>query len=429
MTKHLTLSERIRIETALKENKTLGETARDLGKSCSTVSREIRNHIVIMRKGTPGHSFNECVHRYECKKKGLCEMEPDCVSKNCRFCKYCNSRCHDFKREVCSKLSKPPYVCNGCSELKHCTLEKHFYRASEADKEAAKVLKESREGFNFTEEELADINSFISEKVKNGLSVYGIVHLNPDEVQCSESTIYRLIKSGLLDARAIDLPRAVRFKPRKGKKKAMKIDRKCTLGRTYEDFQNFIDENPDVPITEMDSVEGIRGGKVLLTFLFRSCNLMLAFIRDRNNSQSVTDIINELYSILPSDVYQSLFGVLLTDNGTEFSNPTAIEYCGDIQRSRVFYCEPYSSYQKPHVEKNHEFIRYIIPKGHSMNDFSQNDIDLMMSHINSYPRKKLGGHSPYEVFKKLYGVKVLHLLRQEQISKDEIILNTKLLKK
>ena len=124
----------------------------------------------------------------------------------------------------------------------------------------------------------------------------------------------------------------------------------------------------------MDSVEGIRGGKVLLTFLFRSCNLMLAFIRDRNNSQSVTDIINELYSILPSDVYQSLFGVLLTDNGTEFSNPTAIEYCGDIQRSRVVYCEPYSSYQKPHVENNHNYVRDIIPNKKSIKHLTQKDV-------------------------------------------------------
>lgn len=429
MGKHLNLEERIKIELSLKENKSLYEIACDLGKSRSTISREIRNHYVISKKGTFGHCFNECANRISCTKKGICEKEPDCVTKNCRFCKYCNSRCQDFVRVTCDKLEKAPYVCNGCSELKHCTLEKHFYRSSDADKESIRTLKESREGFNFSEEEFSEINSFISEKVRNGMSAYGVVHSSPDTIQCSESTVYRLINSGLLDARPIDLPRAVRFRPRKGKKKPMKIDRKCTQNRTYEDFQNFIAENPDVPVTEMDSVEGVRGGKVLLTFLFRNSNLMLAFIRDRNNSKSVIDIINELYEKLTPEVYQSLFGVLLTDNGTEFSNPKAIEYCGDIQRSKVFYCDPYSSYQKPQVEKNHEFIRYIIPKGYSMDNYDQNDIDLMMSHINSYPRKKLGGHSPYEIFKKLYGVKVLRLLRQESIPKEKILLKPKLLKK
>lgn len=179
----------------------------------------------------------------------------------------------------------------------------------------------------------------------------------------------------------------------------------------------------------MDSVEGEKGGKVLLTLMIPNCSFMLAFIRDHNTSQSVIDIINRLYELLPNDVYNSLFSVILTDNGTEFSNPSAIEYANGEKRSSVFYCEPYASYEKPEVENNHTLIRRIIPKGTSMNNLTQDDIDLMMSHINSYARRNLNGFSPTELFVKIYGYNTLRLLRQELIPPNKIILTPKLLKK
>ncbi len=310
------------------------------------------------------------------------------------------------------QLNRPPYVCNGCGENNKCKLEKKIYDAKDADNEYRALLKESREGFNLTETEFLNIDTFVSERIDRGLSVYNIVHKNPDIVPCSESTIYRLIHSSTLKARTIDLPRAVRFKVRKGKKKLMKIDKRCTLNHTYADYEKFVAENFDIQIIEMDSVEGKKGRKVLLTFMIRSCNMMFAFIRERNTSQSVTDRINWLYQTLPEDTYQSLFGVLLTDNGTEFSNPSAIEQYEDTQRTRVFYCDPYSSYQKPKVENNHELIRKVIPKGTSIDHLTQEDIDLMMSHINSYARKSLSNLSPTELFIQAYGIEVLHLLRK-----------------
>ena len=226
MSKHLTLDERVTIQVGLTENKTLGEIAKELGKSRSTISREIRKHIVIKRNGVYGKGFNECKYRYECRETGICEAKPDCVTKNCRFCKECNSNCPKFKREVCSKLNSPPYVCNGCSHKPKCTLEKKMYDAKQADKEYRTVLSDSREGFNLTDSEFCNIDSFASECIDRGLSVYNIIHNHSDVVMCSESTLYRLIHSGSLSARTIDLPRAVKFKVRKGKKKQMKVDKK-----------------------------------------------------------------------------------------------------------------------------------------------------------------------------------------------------------
>jgi len=138
MGKHLTLDERTIIQVSLGEGKTLGEIAKTLGKATSTISREVRNHAVTVRKGAYGYVLNECVHRHHCRENGICISKPDCVTKNCRFCKECNSNCSKFEREVCSKLSTPPYVCNGCPQKPKCTLEKRMYDAKLAVQHSSK---------------------------------------------------------------------------------------------------------------------------------------------------------------------------------------------------------------------------------------------------------------------------------------------------
>ena len=430
MGKHLTLDERMEIQLALKQGKPFNEIAEEVGKSRTTSSREIRKHTVTVRKGAYGRGFNECVHRFKCKATGICPDEPDCVTKNCRFCGKCNKVCEQFEKEICSKLNQPPYVCNGCENLSKCTLEKKMYEARIAEKEYRTVLVESREGFNLSDGEFENIDRIASERIKNGQSICHVLSTCKNEITCSESTLRRLVNSGALKARNIDMPRTVRFKPRKGIRRQKKIDRNCTVGRSYEDFKQFVQDNPDTPITEMDSVIGKQGGAVLLTFIFRNCNFMLAFKRDSNNAQSVIDIFNDLYRRLPENVYDSLFGVILTDNGSEFSNPSELEYDRlslELQRTKIFYCDPSSPYQKGKVENNHELIRRIIPKGHPIDSYSQEDIDLMMSHINSYGRPQYNHVSPAQLFVNMFGEDVLHLLRQQIVSPEKIILKSSLI--
>ena len=142
------------------------------------------------------------------------------------------------------------------------------------------------------------------------------------------------------------------------------------------------------------------------------------------------DIFNDLYRRLPENVYDSLFGVILTDNGSEFSNPSELEYDKislELQRTKIFYCEPSSPYQKGKVENNHELIRRIIPKGHPIDSYSQEDIDLMMSHINSYGRPQYNHLSPTQLFVNMFGEDVLHLLRQQVIPPEKIILKPSLI--
>jgi IS30 family transposase len=287
---------------------------------------------------------------------------------------------------------------------------------------------ESRAGANITEDELLSLDKFVSPLIRRGQSVHHIVANNPDQLAVSEKTIYRYVDGGLLQARNIDMPRVCRLRPRKAKPVEHKVDSGCRIGRTYSDFLAFQGQSGK-PAVEMDSVIGRVGGKVLLTLMFNSCDLMLAFIRERNTSQSVIDVFDMLYNLLGADCFKKLFPMLLGDNGSEFSNPKALEFDSDgARRTWVFYCDPYSSFQKPHVEVNHEFIRKVMPKGKPFDHLTQDKVNLMMSHINSYSREKLSDKSPYELFRFLYpGFGVLEKLNITKIPPNKILLKPSLM--
>lgn len=388
--KHLSYDERLNIEKGLKENKSFKEIAKIVNKNCTTISREIRNHYVVENIGTYGRSFNNCLQRKNCPNRG----------KNCNI-----QTCPNYIKEECKLLQKAPYVCNNCKLRQSCTLTKHLYKADYAYKEYNENLIESRTGVTYTEEELNHLEEIIYPLIMNKKqSIHNIYVNNKDKIMCSEKEIYNLIDSGLLRIRNIDLPRKVRYRTRKKEKTVYKVDKQCLEGRKYTDFLTYIEENPDTTVVEMDTVEGNKGGKVLLTLHFVSCSFMLAFIRECNDSQSVIDIFDEIQEKTGLEPFRKLFPVILTDNGSEFSNPKKIEYDKDgNQRTKIFYCEPGRPDQKGSCEVNHELIRKFVPKGESFNDYSQKDICFMMSNINSYSRKKLNDKKPIEMFNFLYG--------------------------
>ncbi|MBO4782787.1 MAG: IS30 family transposase [Lachnospiraceae bacterium] len=423
--KHLLLEQRITIQEMLSKRCSFTEIGRTLDKDPSTISKEIRNHLVFLRSGYRHIKFNACRHRLSCNKVHVCfSCNPDRHYKKCRNCPACNRNCPDFTEEICSRLLKPPYVCNSCpSRNESCTLEKRFYYADQAQAKYKELLSESRSGISYSEEEIRFLDNFISPLIKKSQSPHHICVTNSDTLMVSESTIYRLIDSGLIAARNIDLPRKVRFRHRI-KKVSFKVDRTCRIGRSYEDFRCFLKEHPDIPITQLDSVEGRKGGKVLLTIHFVKAELMLAFLRNHNDSASVTRIFNDLYRILGHGLFSCIFRLCLPDNGSEFSNPKAIEFNNaGIRRTRIFYCDPSAPYQKGSAERNHEFIRMFIPKGTDLEPYTQEDINLMMDHINSYRRESIGNRAPYEMFSFLYGQKALDLLGCHLLPPQEVTLN------
>lgn len=427
--KHLTCDERLQIEHQLNQGSSIKKIARIIGKCSSTVSREICKHAISSNKSAPYRIPNRCIHRFDCSKSYLCQDKPNCV-KLCKTCRFCNGICPDFKEEICQKLSLPPYVCNGCKNEATCTLRKLYYRHRKAHEAYRMSLTATREGVNISEGELLALDSFISPLLLKGQSVHHIVINNPNEFNISEKSIYRYVSGGLLKAKNIDLPRVCKLRPRKCKPVEHKVDKSCRIDRSYDDFKSFLSQHDGLSVVEMDSVIGRIGGKVLLTLLFKSCDLMLAFIRDRNTSQSVIDIFNWLYDLLGHQAFISILSLVLTDNGSEFSNPKALEFdSSGNYRTRIFYCDPGACYQKPNVELNHEFIRKILPKGSSFDDLTQADINLIMSHINSYSRPKLNDKTPYELFAFLYGQDILDKLGLSLIPPNEIVLKPSLFRK
>ena len=419
---HLTLAERKSIELALNQNASLRSVSKQLGRPLSTISREVKKHAQPISFMPYKRIKNCCIHRSTCTVTGLCKNKTGCQHK-CSRCDFCNLHCPDFVEEHCPRLLSAPFVCNGCPLYTKCILHKKVYRADAAHKAYRSTLVESRSGFNLSEQELSCIDSLYSPLILQGQSVYHIAVSHKDMQICSARTVYRLVHSNSLSARNLDMPRVCRLKLRSGPPRTMKIDKSCRVGRSFTDFKQFMAEHPDSSVVQMDSVIGRIGGKVLLTLHLTSCDFMLAFLRDANTSSSVISCFDSLRSVL-QDVFPSIFSVLLTDNGSEFSNPSLIER-NDIH---LFYCDPSSPYQKALVELNHEFIRRILPKGSSFDSLSQQDINLMFSHINSYARAKFSGKSPSQLFASIYGLDTLHLLCQEIIPREKIILNASLFK-
>lgn len=426
--KHLSPMERLIIEQALKDRNSFKAIGRELGRDCTTISKEIRTHIIFKKAGSPGRCFNDCANRYSCTQTYLCESV-NCKNRRCCFCSRCHLFCKDYSQVICEKLNRPPYVCNGCRERNKCTLEKRLYSASAAQAEYEAVRSESRSGSCISEEEVLKLNAFLSPLIMQGQSIHHICSNNTAEIMWAERTIYNYVNAGVFSARNIDLPRKVRFRPRKSSHDSFKVDKACRIGRTWGDFLAYIKEHPDSPVVEMDSVEGKKGGKVLLTIHFVKCEFMLAFLRDRNTAASVCLIFETLYETLGKTRFEQLFPVLLGDNGSEFSDPVSIETDPDGgQRTKVFYCDPSAPYQKGAAENNHEFIRRILPKGRSFDHLTQEKVNLMMDHINSYTRANLGDHSPYEMFRTMYGQEILDVLGAHIVPPNDIHLRPELLK-
>lgn len=418
------------IEHGLNEGLSFKAIGAKIEKDCTTVSKEIKGHRLFEKTGAMGRAFNDCFHRFSCSQYKVCPSCRKSSRMKCSACGTCTLHCPLYSKESCQKLSKPPYVCNGCPDRRKCTLEKSIYKALDAQKEYELLRSESRSGLNISEEELAELNRLVSPLILNGQSIHHICASNPGLINCCEKTLYHYADAGILTAKNIDLPRKVRFRVRKKKSIGLKVDKACRVGRTYEDYKTFTKEHPDLPVTELDTVEGVKGGACLLTVHSVLPKLQLAFKRMSNNAASVADAIDWLYDKIGRDTFCRIFPVLLCDNGTEFSDPTALEFDKAGQRRcYVFYCHAYASHEKGACENNHEFIRKVIPKSTDISMVDLGHIDLMMSHINSYGRPDLGDKSPYEVFSFLYGDDILPKLRITQVPRNDIILRPCLLKK
>ena len=380
--KHLTLSDRNDIQLGLERGETFKAIGQSILKDPTTVSKEVKRNRQV--------------------RESTCDKLP------------------------CPLLNKAPFVCNGCPKRRqNCGYKKIFYLAKQAQKQYEQTLVEAREGTPLNSKTFWDMDKVISDGVKKGQHIYHI--LKTHNLDVSSSTVYRHIRKGYLSIAPIDLARAVKFKERR-KSKLPSIPKEAKKGRSYEDFLNYLSLNQLDSWLEMDTVMGRMGGKVLLTFNLSFCNFIFARLLDNKTALEVTkhlyDIKNTLHQA-DKDFFQ-LFPVILTDNGGEFARVDDIEM--DVRgESKLFFCDPNRSDQKGRIEKNHTLIRDILPKGTSFDNLTQEDINLVCSHVNSVKRAALNGKSAYELFAFTYGEEIPKLLGISKIPAEDVCQSSTLL--
>ena len=412
--KHLTYEERNFIEIGLNNGRNFTEIAKDLNKSRTTIMREVRKHKFRKNPNGFNNSKNLCKNRHECKRF-------DCTKKE---------KC--YEEEICYVLTGAPYVCNGCEQKNKCRKIKYYYYAKFANDEYSENLRTSRYGINQTKEEIYDLDKLITPLIKEKHQSISHIYANhPDEISFSRATMYNYVDLGVFSFKNIDLPRKVRYKKRKENKK-QRIRRETAIrkGRTYEEFKEYMGKHPECSIVEMDTVEGIKGGKVFLTLLFRQSKLMLIYLMEEKTMECVEKEFDKIKEILGIDMFKKVFEVILTDNGSEFFNPISIEVdkeTGEII-SHIFYCDPGASWQKGAIEKNHEYIRYVLPKGSTFDNLNQGKTNILMSNINSTSRDTLNGKTPYDAALLILKEEVMKKLGVTKIEADEVNLSPNLLK-
>ncbi len=405
---HLTLEEREQIQIGLENGLSKKKIAEIIGKDPSTVGKEIKNR----RKIKPRNTFNH---------KSIC--------KHLKECKKCLQECERYEETTCVRRDRTVGVCNLCPNIGKCHLDKYFYRAKQAHEAYQYTLKDSREGVNLTTSEMDRIAKIIKPLLKKGHSVYQILNNHP-EINIVPKTLYSYIEGDIFKEYGIDrfsLRRQVSMKPRK-KVKARKEPSNYT-NHKYEDYLKFIQENPSIPTTEMDTVYNQQEGPYIQTFIFQNTGLMIGFLHKEKTSISMAATLDYLQEVLGED-YSKLFSLILTDRGVEFEISKLFEVnveTGEF-RTNIFYCDPQTPSQKPHVENNHNYVRDILPNNKNLSKLTQEDLNLIFSHINSTPRQALGGRTPYEVFSFFYGTKILDKLNVQKIEKDMVTLKPYLLK-
>ncbi|ROR27375.1 IS30 family transposase [Mobilisporobacter senegalensis] len=436
--KHLTLSNRTYIEQELVQDSSFKSIGNVLHKDPTTISKEVRRYRKQVRGKSVSGNCNSCKYWDNCQVRG-----DDFEVSSCPRSSYCHNLCKRCWREHtqhycrtyipfnCDKPSHFPYICNACTYEADCRINHYIYQASFAQKQYEKNLVKCREGINLTPEELDSLNELISPLVLKGQPLSHIFAVHSDEIPVCRRTLYNYFDQNVFKARNIDLPRRVRYKRRKKRSEPRKknIQQIYRNKRTYTDFERFIEAHPDIDVVEMDTVKGGRAaGKCLLTLLFRSCNFMLVILLPNCTQKSVVNAINTLSDTFGIRIFKKYFPVILTDNGSEFKNPWDIEKTeSGTHRTYVFYCDPYVSNQKGRLEKNHEYIRYVIPKGRSMYKYTQDDISLMTSHINSTARDSLNGATPFNLAELLLDKKIPLLAGLKKVSPDEVMLKPALI--
>lgn len=387
--KHMTLDDRIEIQECLAKGISFKAIGKRIGKNATTISREVKRHIQMHSNG------------------------------------------YTKTDEICPRLLKAPFVCNGCDKKSRssCPFKRQIYVAKTAQQSYEKLLVESRSGIALNKASFYEAEQMISDAVRKGQHIYHAVTAN--HIKVSLSSVYRYIKMGYYSIGPLDLPRAVKFKIRKANRSEF-VPHWAKQGRRYADFLEYSAQNEGVPIVQLDTVIGEIGGKVIMTVHFVNSDFMVGLLLDNKTAVEAASKITELKKKLKRNNFSfgEIAPILLTDNGGEFSMVSAFENDTDGNpESHMFFCEPCSPYEKAHIEKNHTLFRDIVPSGSSFNDFTQDTVNFIFSHVNSVKRKQFHGKSAYEMFSFAFSEQLAHTLGISKIDANEVVQDPSLLKR
>ena len=420
---HLDYSDRQIIEKGIFNGSNKVSIANNIGKDPTTIAKEIRLHRIISYK---------------------CRLPLECaVYRKCKLSKNCNSNCLDYVPFKCNRRDKSPGACNGCHNFSSCRFTKYRYDAQIAQNEYTKTLVESRQGFNISKEDVIRLGNIIEPLIKKGQSLSVILTNHSKEIDKSEKSLYtyiesRLFKDAGIDIGPLDIIRQVNRKLPKDKANLYKPrnDYSYLKGRLYSDYLNYMEVNPEACVVQMDTVyNDIANGPIIQTCKFLKYGFIVCIFHKEKLAINMNKGILLLEAILGEELFNKEVEVLLTDRGSEFYNLKDIEYRDDgTRRTRVFYCDPMASSQKASLENKHIELRYILPKETDLYNLglnNQDDMNLVVSHVNSAPKEKLNGKSPLELmeflnpnlYKKFLGFGIT------KIEADNVILKPYLLKK
>ena len=387
---HIDFETRINIENYLAERRTLAYMSCELGVDATSISRELKRNR--RSDGVKKALFlkNKCAHRTACSKRKLCTQ--DCRRK-CSLCSaLCKEGgCSDFEEEICWRTSKAPWVCNGCERRPTCPLERFVYSAKLAQAKADSRLSESREGLDMTGAEM----KFLAEVVKEGLAKGQSVHhifVSRDDLPCSERSFYRHVENEAIDVHKMDLRKKVKYKKRSKKRVYRELG--FFEGHTYADYKN-LSQQKRIGAVQMDCVEGAEEDtQAILTLHFVALRFQIYLLLKKKDSAHVVAALNWLEKLCGGpEAFKEVFGCILADRGSEFSDIEGIEQDG---RTNIYFCDPQRPDQKGGCEKNHVELRKVIPKGTSLDGLNLDAWLLagICSHVNSSLRLAIGNASP-----------------------------------
>lgn len=212
----------------------------------------------------------------------------------------------------------------------------------------------------------------------------------PSEMVCSR-TLYNMVWNGCLPLQPTELPEALKRKT----KKHRVPENKKRYGTSISDRPEIASLRVEEGHWEGDTVVGKRAGKesVVFSLLEKKTQTYLAFRIHSKTSEAVMELMNTLHDEY-GEHFSQVFKTITVDNGSEFADFAQVEKWG----TKVFFTHPYSSWERPQNERHNGLFRAFVPKGVSIEDFSDEDILAAADELNGRPRRKLGYRTPEELF-------------------------------